>query len=188
MSPFVFGCYAPSPSGPSPPGSIWWYFGFDGLARLLARGLSTLDLLGAGSLTLGSSANEPLSTGRIVFPLTIYATVSGTDGSNSRITHQGLGAFAGTVLSQLRARGGRSAHLRRLLGGNLPGLRHAAGNARGPRHRLIHGAAQHSAACRRGPSHGGPYKNRSALIPEERYLGESCEPESRRYIRRSPTF
>ena len=32
-------------------------------------------------------------------------------------------------------------------------------------------------------SHGGPHKNRSALIPAERYLEGSCEPEFRRYIR-----
>src|ERR1017187_6424462 len=89
---------------------------------------------------------------QIVSPQLICATVSETDGSNSRSTHQRLGAFAGIVLSQLRARGGRSAHLRRLLGGNLPGVRHAARNARGPRHRLIHGAAHHSAARSRGPS------------------------------------
>src|SRR5664280_1320860 len=95
---------------------------------------------------------DPPPTRRIVSPPPIYATVSGTHGSNSGIPHQRLGAFAGTVLSQLRARGGRSPHLRRLLGRNLPGLRYAARNARGPRDRLIHGAAHHSAAGSRGPS------------------------------------
>ena|SRR5664280_3290449 len=69
---------------------------------------------------------DPPPTRRIVSPPPIYATVSGTHGSNSGIPYQRFGAFAGTVLSQLRARGGRSPHLRRLLGRNLPGLRHAA--------------------------------------------------------------
>src|SRR5664279_6625752 len=103
-------------------------------------------------MVVPTATTDPLPTRPIVSSLAIYATVSGTYGSNSRSTHQRLGAFAGTVLSQLRARGGRSAHLRRLLGRDLPDLRYAARNARGPRDRLIHGAAQHSAAGNRGPS------------------------------------
>jgi len=57
-----------------------------------------------------------------------YGTVAETHGSNSSATDERREPSP-ALLPGLRARSGRSTHLRRLLGRNLPPLRYAAGNA-----------------------------------------------------------